>query len=151
MNLKNWLSRLCRCIINAEEPKVEITKILGANGLSIIVTREYLISLLRAWQQDKITTAEFYKAIKWLSGVDTKFLDWENGNESITSNIIAYFKRLDLDFITQEAIVPAIEFLNTPMGKFEEGVKKWYQFEHQTSLEERIEKLKGQYPYMEVK
>ncbi|MGX6960938.1 MAG: hypothetical protein ACIPMY_07075 [Rickettsia endosymbiont of Pentastiridius leporinus] len=146
--------------MNIKEPKVTVIQKVNANGMSLIVTREYLISLLRAWQGNKITTAKFYETIEQIHGSDTEFLDWENDgkpvtheyipSESATSEIIAYFEMLDLDFITQEAIEPAIEFLNTPIGKFEDGVKKWYQFEHQTSLDKRIAKLNGQYPYIKV-
>lgn len=71
-------------------------------------------------------------------------MDWENGEaDSVTHDIIAYCEILDLDFITQEDIDPAIEFLNTPIGKIEEGMKKWEQYKPKTSLEERIKKLNG--------
>lgn len=134
---------------------------MAVNDRIFIVTREYLISLLQAWQQDKITTAEFYETIEIIFGGNTKFLDWENdGNsvtpelipsESVTSEVIAYSEMLDLDFITQEDIDPAIEFLNTPIGKIEEGMKKWEQYKPKTSIEERIKKFNGQYPYIQVK
>ncbi|KIJ88907.1 hypothetical protein [Rickettsia asembonensis] len=58
---------------------------------------------------------------------------------------------LDLDFIIQEDIEPIIELLNTPIGKFEEGMKKWEQYKPKTSIEERIKKFNGQYPYIQVK
>ena len=124
---------------------------------NIIITREYLISLLKAWQQDKITTAEFYNTIVTIHASDTEYLDWENEgksvtsehipSESVTSEIIAYFEMLDLDFIIQEDIDPAIEFLNTPIGKIEEGMEKWQQYKPRTSFEEREKKFKGHYPY----
>ncbi|HJD65961.1 MAG TPA: hypothetical protein LFV91_02620 [Rickettsia endosymbiont of Bembidion nr. Transversale] len=135
-------------------------KLVNANDTSIIVTREYLISLLRAWQQDKITTAQFYKTIEILHSSDTEFLDWENNgelvtsehipSESVTSEVIAHLEMLDLDFIIQEDIEPIIEFLNTPIGKIEEGMRKWQQYKPKTSHEERIKKFNGRYPYIKV-
>lgn len=118
---------------------------------TFVVTREYLISLLRAWQQDKITTAEFYETIEIIFGHYTKLLDWENEEEdSITRDVIANLEMLDLDFIIQEDIEPIIELLNTPIGKFEEGMKKWEQYKPKTNIEERIKKFNGQYPYIQV-
>lgn len=117
---------------------------MAVNDRIFVVTREYLISLLQAWQQDKITTTEFYETIEIIFGGNTKFLDWENEEEdSVTRDIMAYFEMLDLDFITQEDIDPAIEFLNTPIGKIEESMKKWEQYKPKTSIEERIKKFNG--------
>ncbi|XVN40870.1 MAG: hypothetical protein RCO49_09110 [Rickettsia endosymbiont of Argas persicus] len=142
--------------MNTKEPKTKNMQTVNVNDTSIIVTREYLISLLRAWQQNKITTARFYETIEIIhASSDSKYLDWENDGElvtweSVTSEIIAYFEMLDLDYITQEDIESIIEFLNTPIGKFDEGWKKWQQFEYSTNIEERIKKLNGQYPYIDL-
>jgi|GEM_PF-5806026 len=124
---------------------------MSRHDRAFVVTREYLISLLRAWQQDKINTAEFYETIEMIFSNYTKLLDWENGGEdSVTRDVIAHLEMLDLDFIIQEDIESIIEFLNTPIGKIEEGAKKFEQYKPNTSHEERIKKFNGQYPYIKV-
>ncbi|XVN40871.1 MAG: hypothetical protein RCO49_09120 [Rickettsia endosymbiont of Argas persicus] len=38
-----------------------------------------------------------------------------------TIEVLQYLESLDINFITQEDIDPAIEFLNTPIGRVDKG------------------------------
>lgn len=116
---------------------------------TVVITREYIISLLRAWRQNEITTIDLYSTVSNLWGLDAKLLDEEGeGEYSATWEVIAYLDCLDMDFITQEDIEPAIEFLHTPIGHLDEGRKKWEKYKHLINIEERIKKLNGQFPYI---
>lgn len=117
---------------------------------TIVVTRGYLISLLEAWKEDKITAADVYETAEQLYFADdTKVLDWENGEDySVTMEILQYLESLDINFITQEDIEPAIEFLRTEIGHYREGDRKWGKYTSSINYEERMEKLKGHYPYI---
>nr|WP_253307538.1 hypothetical protein [Rickettsia endosymbiont of Ceutorhynchus assimilis] len=128
-----------------------MTNIVYRNNL-VVVTREYLVSLLRAWQQNKITTEEIYETANYLYDCDIlKVLDLENGDDfSVATEALQYLESLNINFITQEDIEPAIEFLNTPIGKYLEGDKKWEQYTSSINYEERMKKLKGQSPYISV-
>ena len=115
----------------------------------MIITREYLISLLDAWQQNTITTIDFFETIEKLFPIgELIFLDWED-NKSVTHEVIAYLNLLDIDFITQEDIDPCKEFLFTPIGCFDQGYSKWNKYKLSINYAERFEKLKGQPPYVE--
>ncbi|MCC8399176.1 MAG: hypothetical protein LF885_03105 [Rickettsia endosymbiont of Culicoides impunctatus] len=116
----------------------------------VVVTREYLLSLLDAWQQNKITAAELYETANQLYDADnTKVLDWENGDGfSVTMEVLQYLESLNMNFIVQEDIEPCKEFLQTKMGHYKEGTKKWQQYTSSINYEERMKQLKGQYPYI---
>ncbi|WP_342269868.1 hypothetical protein [Rickettsia endosymbiont of Orchestes rusci] len=122
-----------------------MTNIVYRNNL-VVVTREYLVSLLRAWQQNKITTEEIYETANYLYDCDIlKVLDLENGDDfSVATEALQYLESLNINFITQEDIEPAIEF------KYLEGDKKWEQYTSSINYEERMKKLKGQSPYLSV-
>lgn len=133
----------------------EMTKENAVNKRStfLVITREYIISLLRAWQKNEITTADFYLTVEQLYHIDdAKYLDEEGEEEhltnSATSEMLGYLEMLDMDFITQEDVNPAIEFLQTKVGNFEEGMRKWEKYRHSINHEERIIRLNGQYPYI---
>lgn len=106
--------------------------------------------MLRAWQNNKITTLDLYSTALQLRAVDDKkLLDWDNNEEcSVTMEIIAYLDCLDMDFITQEDVEPAIEFLETRINNFDEGLKKWQQYTSSIDYEERVRRLNGVYPYI---
>lgn len=118
----------------------------------VVVTREYLLSLLDAWQQNKITIIELYQTAEQLYFADTKkVLDWEGEGEdeaSVTSEVLEYLESLDVNFIVQEDIDPCKEFLRTPIGHFDKGWEKWVQYTYSINYEERMKQLKGQYPYI---
>jgi glutaredoxin 2 len=128
------------------------TKIVNAQLSTIVVTRDYLISLLEAWKENKITTADVYETADQLYSADSlKILDWENGEDySVTMDMLSYLEMMDINFIIQEDIDPAIEFLRTEIGNYKEGSKKWYEYKSTINYEERMEKLKGQYPYISI-
>ena len=114
------------------------------------MTRGYLISLLEAWKENKITAADVYETADQLFSADElKILDWENGEEeSVTMDMLRYLELMDIDFITQEDIDPAIEFLQTEIGHYKEGSEKWSAYKATINHEERVERLKGHYPYV---
>lgn len=117
---------------------------------TIVVTREYLLSLLDAWQQNKITTAEIYETAKNLKPY-AEVLDWENGEDfSVTMEVLDDFDSLNMNFITQDDIEAYKEFLHTPLGSYEQGDKKLKQYISSINREERMKKLSGHYPYIDV-
>ncbi len=85
----------------------------------MIVTRENLLSLLNSWQQNKITTIEFYDSVSNIYD-NCDYIDWEDDKEenSVMREVVGYLEMLDLDFITQEDIEPCKEFLRTPNWSF---------------------------------
>lgn len=119
------------------------------SDMSIVVTREYLISLLEAWQKNKISAKSIYETASNLYSSKLIVID-EEGNEdnSVTREVLAYLECLDMDFITQDDIEPCKQFLKTPIGKFHEGLKKWQNYLTTINHEERVKKLQGQDPYI---
>lgn len=116
----------------------------------IVVTRESLISLLQAWKEDKITAADVYETAKRLClPQQLKVLDLEGPKiSSVTRDILGHLKLLNANLITREDIEPAIEFLRTPLGQYEEGYKRWQRYKGSIDYEDRAERLKGQAPYL---
>ena len=127
-----------------------VTTIVKAQLSTLVVTRGYLISLLEAWKENKITAADVYETADQLfSSNELKLLDWENGEDySVTMEILSYLEMMDINFITQEDIDPAIEFLQTKIGYYKEGSEKWGAYKATINYEERMKKLKGHYPYV---
>ncbi len=119
------------------------------SDMSIVVTREYLISLLEAWQENKISANSIYETASNLFSSKLIVID-EEGKEdnSVTREVLAYLECLDMDFITQDDIEPCKEFLKTPIGQFDEGLKKWQNYIATINHEERVKKLQGQAPYI---
>ncbi len=114
----------------------------------MIITREYLISLLDAWKINKITTVDIFETIEEIFPFNNlKFLDLEDG-KSATHEVLAYLDLLDIDLITQEDIEPCKEFLLTPVGFFDEGYRKWLEYQSSINHADRVKKLKGQAPYI---
>ena len=129
-----------------------VTTIVQTQLSTIVVTRGCLISLLEAWKENKITAADVYETAEQLfSAGEKKILDWENGEDySVTIEMLHYLEMMDINFITQEDIDPAIEFLQTKIGCYKEGSEKWDAYKATINHEERVERLKGQYPYISV-
>jgi hypothetical protein len=117
----------------------------------LIVTREYLISLLDAWKENKITAVDLYETANKLyyGSIETKLIDWEiddGSEESVTNIVLEYLESLDINVITQDDIEPCKEFLRTPIGKLDEGYKKWRKYIETINHEERMSRLRGTAP-----
>ena len=117
-----------------------------------IITREYLISLLDAWKENKITAVDLHETVNSLYPLDANkdVADWEicrGSEESATCIVLGYLDMLDVDFTTQEDIEPCKEFLRTPIGKLDEGYAKWQRYIATIDYAEREQRLRGIPPY----
>lgn len=119
--------------------------------MEIIVTREYLISLLQAWKEGKITASEISSTASKLLW-DIKVLDEENGDDySVTAEVVDLLDSLDVNLITEEDIDAYIEFLHTPIGEYEQGCHKlWEKHKSKINYKERKERLKNVEPYLKI-
>jgi hypothetical protein len=116
------------------------------------MSREYLISLLEAWRNDKITAKELHECVDHLHGEVDIYLD-EEGNkneykeESVCREVLGNLDMMDMDYDWKDDIDAYIEFLKTPIGQFEEGAKKFYDYKKSIDIEERRKKLRNIEPY----
>ena len=118
----------------------------------IIMTREYLISLLEAWRNDLITAKQLYECIEILHDKGDILLDEEgdienNKEESVCREVLGYLIMMDMNYTWKDDIDAYIEFLKTPIGQFKEGLKKLDEYEESINREERMKKLRGIEPY----
>jgi hypothetical protein len=120
--------------------------------MSLIITREYLISLLYSWKNNKINAEDIYNTANILfNHNDIKFLDWEFDNQySVSLEVLKYLESLDLNLVIQQDINYFIEFLNTKIGDFNSGYKIWDEYLKSINYETRKKMLKDIYPYSTV-
>ncbi len=120
-----------------------------------IMTREYLMSLLEAWRNDLITAKQLHECINSLyPGKVAIFLDkegkeYEDGDkeDSVCREVLGNLDMMDMDYDWKDDIDAYIEFLKTPIGQFEEGAKKFYDYKKSIDIEERRKKLRNIEPY----
>ena len=80
-----------------------VERTIVVNKLStLVITREYFISLLRAWHKNQISAMDIYSTASQLWAVeDMILLDWEGNEEvSVTMEILNYLESLNIDLIT---------------------------------------------------
>src|SRR5688572_8864565 len=108
--------------------------------MEIVVTREYLISLLQAWKEGKVTANEVLSTASKLLW-DFKVLDDEEkeGGFSITAEVIDVLDSLDVNLITTEDVDAYIEFLKTPKGESQKGSKKLWE-NHESKIDRNARK-----------
>ncbi|KJV81037.1 MAG: hypothetical protein RCG16_00785 [Rickettsia hoogstraalii] len=97
-----------------------------------------------------ILALQIYETANYLYDCrELKVLDLEDEESySATIEVLQYLESLNINFIIQEDIDPAIEFLNTPIGKYLEGDKKWQQYTSSINYDECMKKLRGKHPYI---
>lgn len=118
--------------------------------MSCIVTREYLISILKAQKEDKITANDVICTASWIQG-GIEVLDWEdNESLSVTSEVVDDLDSLAIILITKDDIEAYIEFLKTPIGEFEKGSRKLWEYNTTINREERKKNLKDIVPYSSI-
>jgi hypothetical protein len=118
----------------------------------IIMTREYLISLLEAWRKDLITAKQLHECIETFHGEVDIYLDEEGDkekceDESVCNEVLGNLEMMDMDYDWKDDIDAYIEFLKTPIGQFKEGAQKFYDYKKTINIEERIKKLWNIPPY----
>ena len=120
--------------------------------MSLIITREYLISLLYLWKDNKINAKDLYDTANILFNYNNiKFLDWEFDNQhSVSLEVLTYLESLDLNLVIQQDIDYFIKFLNTKIGDFNNGYKIWDEYLKSINYETRKKVLKDIYPYSTV-
>ncbi|PCJ28918.1 MAG: hypothetical protein COA94_03365 [Rickettsiales bacterium] len=122
--------------------------------MEYIVTREYLISLLKAWKNDKITDQNVYDTANFLYPNDEiYYIDWEleggwdnDDNTSIAQEVVSILEPMDVDGILKEDADAYIEFLHTPIGKYKEGAVKLGIYESKIDYTKRSEEFAALYP-----
>jgi len=119
--------------------------------MACVVTREFLVSLLQAWKEDKINANDVMTTTSLVFG-DTIALDWEdNEGLSVTMEVLDLLESLDINLITKDDIDAYIKFLHTPIGEYEKGAKKlWQEHEIKINREERKKQLKNVEPYSKI-
>ena len=92
---------------------------------------------------------QVYETANDLMSKGYSFIDQENdGNDSVTNEVLAYLESIDMNLVTQEDIPACFEFLDTAPGRFQEGYRKWDNYLESINYEKRKKMLKGIEPYL---
>jgi|WetSurMetagenome_2_1015567.scaffolds.fasta_scaffold1424308_1 hypothetical protein len=91
------------------------------------LSRKNISEKLTAWQLGAITRDELFE---WATAVyfpgETDFDDVEDDDEnSVASEVMSRIDMLNIDSYSEKDIPVFLEFLKTPIGKFEEGYNKF--------------------------
>lgn len=89
-----------------------------------IITRQQIKDLLIQWRGGELTEAQLHKwAESKYQNDNVEYTDWENDN-SVSNEVLAALDMMDMNLMTKEDIKYYLEFLETPSGNFDEGIKK---------------------------
>jgi hypothetical protein len=108
-----------------------------------MVTRLDIIQILKSWENNATTAKEVWDwaSERYFPG-ETEFDDWEGGN-SAANEVLCELDSLDMNLVLPEDIPIHIEFLKIPVGKIDEGYRKWRGKIEQIDFKRRCKNLKG--------
>lgn len=108
-----------------------------------VITRKELRELLTQWQQGQITAEQLNGfAGELYPNDDVDYEDWEgDGENSVTNEVLAALDMMDMNLVVPEDVPAYLEFLNTPVGLFNEGYSKFRQHLQDVNIEERQKAL----------
>lgn len=91
------------------------------------VTRGELFLLLTKWQSGELNTQDVWDwaSHRCLPGY-TQYDDWDD-ESSVANEILCHLDSLDMHFVLVEDVPIHLAFLETPIGGFLEGYRKWRQ------------------------
>jgi len=105
------------------------------------VKRSDIIQVLESWKNSEATAKE---VLDWANGLyfigETEFDDWQDDN-SAANEVLCELDSLDMNLVLPEDIPIHIEFLKTPVGKFEEGFQTWQKKIDRIDFKKRCIKL----------
>jgi hypothetical protein len=114
--------------------------------MDIKIPRSEIIDILRKWQSGKMTVDQVKEwAEERYQDDEDKYLftDFEGKPESSVSvEIMANLSAADLYLVTVDDIPEYIAFLETPVGSFLKGYKRFAKYHNSIDYDARIEKIK---------
>ena len=92
-----------------------------------VVSRVEVANVLRQWQDRALTVSQMHE---WAEGLylpgDIDFDDNEGELEdSAVKEVLASLDLLDMNLVTADDVPIYLEFLNTPVGQFQEGYRRF--------------------------
>ncbi len=112
----------------------------------MLITRDSIKSILLQWQNGHIQAKDVLEWAEVSIGSlgSAEFDDWEqNEEDSVAKEVLMTLESANMNLILSEDIKAYIEFLDTPLGSFEEGYEKWCHYVDNIDYPARQLKLKN--------
>jgi hypothetical protein len=111
------------------------------------ITRGVLFHLLSQWQSGELTTQDVWDwaSHHFLPG-ETDYDDWED-DSSVAQEILCLLDSLDLNLVVVDDVAIHLTFLETPIGDFQEGYRRWRQAHEQIDFAARRLRLQDDLIY----
>lgn len=108
----------------------------------MLITRSDIITILKDWENNKTSAKEVlnWASKRYFPG-ETDFDDWE-GEDSAANEVLCELDSLDMNLVLPADISIHIEFLQTPKGKFEQGLQRWKENINQINFKKRCQELR---------
>ncbi len=114
--------------------------------MQTIITRSDIIAKLLEWQEGKLTAEDLNNwAVRFYLHDDVDYSDWEGDEEerSVTNEVLAQLDSIDMNLMIPDDVPAYLEFLDTPLGKFEDGYAKLESYLNSIDYKERARLLAG--------
>jgi hypothetical protein len=110
-----------------------------------IIKRKDIEQILLNWSGNILSTNE---VLDWADNrypfENVDYEDWEGDPpKSVSNEILAHLDSLEMNLVTKDDIPAMIRFLETPIGDFERGFKKWCDYNSSIDIRKRIKELQG--------
>lgn len=106
------------------------------------ITRGELFHLLIKWQSGELSTQDVWDwaSHHYLPG-EMEYDDWED-ESSVAHELLCVLDSLDMNLVLVDDAPIHLTFLETPMGEFAEGFRRWKHAHQQIDFELRRQQLK---------